>query len=145
MSNEQTTFDFHEGNDAKQFMSMEQQSVMEFHKKYGCEYKTKPTMPSIETLMLRTRLINEEACEFHAAASNKNMKEMVDALCDLLYVTYGAGVVMGVDLGPIFDEVQRSNMTKDGGGRDNSGKIKKGPDFQPPYINEELRKQGWNG
>ncbi len=129
----------------KHFLSIEQQSVFEFHKKFGCEYNTKPTMPDTDTLMLRTRVIHEEDSEFHAAASNKNMVEMVDALCDILYVVYGTAVTMGVDLGPIFDEVQRSNMTKDGGGKDSSGKIKKGPDFEPPDIIGQLRKQGWNG
>jgi len=35
---------------------------------------------------------------------------MIDALCDLLYVTAGAPVEMGVELGPFFDEVHASNM-----------------------------------
>ena len=69
---------------------------------------------------------------------------MVDALADILVVTYGAAVEMGVDLEPIFREVHRSNMSKDGG-KDAGGKILKGKGFSPPDILGELRRQGYTG
>jgi len=124
-------------------MDKVQKGVQEFHEKYGCLTKYHPTMPDAETRLLRASLIVEEAAEFMAAARNKDMIEMVDALADLLYVAYGTAVVMGVDMEPISDEVQRSNMTKDGGSQDSGGKIMKGPDFEVPDINRELEKQGW--
>ncbi len=68
---------------------------------------------------------------------------LVDGLCDLLYVVYGTAVTMGVDLEPVFAEVQRSNMTKDGGGKDAGGKIEKGPNFTPPDVIGQLNMQGW--
>lgn len=117
--------------------------VLDFHKKYGCIRNERPAVPSAELRLLRTRLIIEEAAEFANAASRSDFVEMVDALCDLLYVTYGAAVVMGVDLEPIFAEVQRSNMTKDGGGHDSAGKVEKGPNFEPPNIVGQLQQQGW--
>lgn len=125
-------------------MNNEQQMVQDFHEKYNCEWHKAPTMPDDQVLLLRSRLIVDEAAEFLAAASQGDFTEMVDALCDILYVTYGAAVVMGVDLEPIFAEVQASNMTKDGGGKDSSGKVEKGPQFRPPDILKKLKEQGWN-
>lgn len=122
-------------------MNIEQQMVFDFHKKYNCEHYDEPTVPSDRTLLLRTRLITEEAGEFAAAASNKDLVGMIDALCDILYVTYGAAVVLGVDLEPFFAEVQRSNMTKDGGGQDSGGKVVKGPNFEPPNLERILEQQ----
>ena len=120
-----------------------QAGVRKFHEKYNGLVNDLPTMVNDDRLLLRSRLIVEEAGEFLKAASQHNMVEMCDALADLLYVTYGTGVELGVDLEPIFTEVQRSNMTKDGGGHDTSGKIQKGPDFEEPDIIGELSKQGW--
>lgn len=122
-------------------MNQVQKGVQEFHEKYGCLVAYKPTMPEAKVLLLRARLIVEEAAEFMAAASNEDMEGMCDALADLLYVTYGTAVVMGVDMEPISAEVQRSNMTKDGGGQDSGGKIMKGPDFEEPDIAYQLAKQ----
>jgi predicted HAD superfamily Cof-like phosphohydrolase len=67
---------------------------------------------------------------------------MVDALADILVVTYGAAIEMGVDLEPVFVEVHRSNMSKDGG-KDPGGKILKGPSFSPPDILRELTRLGY--
>jgi predicted HAD superfamily Cof-like phosphohydrolase len=100
-------------------------------------------MPDAKTLLLRARLIEEEAAEFLKAASTEDMTGMVDALGDILYVTYGTAVVMGVDLGPVSAEIQRSNMTKDGGGHDSGGKVMKGPDYSPPDIEKCLKDQNW--
>ena len=124
-------------------MNKTQNGVQEFHEKYGCLVKYTPVIPSSDVLLLRSRLIVEEAAEFMTAASNGDIAEMSDALADLLYVTYGTAVVMGIDMEPISEEVQRSNMTKDGGGKDSGGKIMKGPDFKEPDIKSELSKQGF--
>lgn len=126
-------------------MNQHQKFVLEFHKKYGGEWAEKPGMLTPEARLRRVRLIMDEAAEFAAAASQGDMVEMCDALADLLYVTYGSAVEMGVDIEPIFAEVQRSNMTKDGGGKDSGGKIMKGPDFSPPDLVTVLQEQGWNG
>lgn len=125
-------------------MDKVQDGVQHFHEKYGCLTKYRPTMPNAKVLLLRARLIIEEAAEFMAAASNKDMVGMCDALADLLYVTYGTAVVMGVDMEAISEEVQSSNMTKDGGGEDSGGKIMKGPKFKPPNIEQILEEQGWS-
>jgi len=124
-------------------MNTEQQMVKYFHTKFGCDIADKPVLVNDALLLLRSRLILDETAEFVAAASKHDFVEMIDALCDLLYVIYGAAVVLGVDLEPVFAEVQRSNMTKTGGGKDTGGKVLKGKDFEEPNILGELIKQGW--
>lgn len=120
-------------------MNPMQQMVQDFHRKYDNPSLDNPELPDDATLVLRARLIVEEAGEFLKAASHKDMIEMVDALCDILYVTFGTADVMGVDLEPFFNEVQRSNMTKEG--KDDSGKIQKGPNYSPPDLRSILAHQ----
>lgn len=125
-------------------MSPEQAMVKEFHDKYGAPVALRPTMISVKDRMRRARLIFSEAAEFIEAADLDDLPGMVDALADILVVTYGTAVEMGIDLEPVFAEVHRSNMSKNGG-QDSGGKILKGPGFRPPDILGELRKQGYTG
>lgn len=60
--------------------------------------------------------------------------EVVDGLCDLLYVTFGTAVEAGVSLSSFFYEVHRSNMTKPGGPVREDGKVLKPPTWEPPRI-----------
>ncbi len=123
-------------------MSPEQCMVREFHRKYEAPIREHPEQIGVKDRLRRARLIMSEAAEFLEAADRDDFVEMVDALADILVVTYGAAVEMGVDLEPVFAEVHRSNMSKDGG-KDAGGKILKGPGFSPPDILGELRKQGY--
>jgi len=124
-------------------MSPEQRMVREFHEKYGAPLKSAPGLISPKDRLRRARLIFTEAAEFIEAADKEDLPEMVDALADLLVVVYGAALEMGVDLEPVFAEVHRSNMSKNGG-KDAGGKILKGPGFTPPDILGELRRQGYS-
>lgn len=124
-------------------MDKVQQGVYDFHKKYNCLALNKPTLPDAQLALLRGRLIVEESAEFLKAASQQNMEEMVDAIGDLLYVVYGTAVVMGVDMEPISEEIQKSNMSKEGS-HDSGGKVMKGSNFIPPDIKKCLETQGWN-
>ena len=124
-------------------MGPEQAMVREFHRKYDAPIQSAPRQIGAKDRLRRARLIISEASEFLEAADTDNFVEMVDALADILVVTYGAAIEMGVDLEPVFQEVQRSNMSKDGG-KDAGGKILKGPSFRPPDILGELRKQGYD-
>jgi predicted HAD superfamily Cof-like phosphohydrolase len=123
-------------------MSPEQRMVTEFHDKYDLPHAPVPTMPGIKDRMRRARLIISEGAEFLEAADQGDFVEMVDALADILVVTYGTAVEMGVDLEPVFAEVHRSNMSKNGG-QDAGGKVLKGPGFSPPNIGRELENQGY--
>lgn len=123
-------------------MSPEQAMVQEFHVKYGAPVSRSPAQIPPKDRLRRARLIVGEAAEFLEAADQDDFVEMVDALADLLVVTYGAAVEMGVDLEPVFAEVHRSNMSKDGG-KDAGGKILKGPGFSPPDLLSVLTQQGF--
>ena len=123
-------------------MGPEQALVREFHALYELPIADRPRRIAVKDRLRRARLIVSEVGEFLDAADQDDMVEMVDALADILVVTYGAAVEMGVDLEPIFREVHRSNMSKNGG-RDAGGKVLKGPGFSPPDIAGELRRQGF--
>jgi phosphoribosyl-ATP pyrophosphohydrolase len=115
-------------------MSPEQQMVGEFHARVLG--RPDPQTLTLEGFPgeLRCALIEEEAREFRTAVQANDPVEMVDALCDLLYVVYGAACQLGVDLEPFFREVHRTNMEKRNGSRRADGKWMKPPDWQPPRI-----------
>ena len=114
-----------------------------FMKTFGQEVKKKPGLSSEKINKLRVSLINEELEEFKEAIKNNDLKETVDALTDILYVTYGAGHAFGVNLDKCFDEVQQSNMSKLGeDGKpiyNNEGKVMKGPKYFKPDLNKFLK------
>lgn len=111
-------------------------------------------------LKLRARLILEEAVETIEAMGYSVMlyapidglgpgkiqiiengrgpdwPEVVDGLCDLMYVTLGVAVEAGFELAPFFSEVHRANMEKIGGPVCGDGKLLKPPGWQPPRIRE---------
>lgn len=113
--------------------------VREFHQKFGVECKDRPEIPSLEVRILRFRLIAEEFTEFKNAELRHDMVGIADALADLSYVILGTALAYGIPLAEVFDEVHRSNMTKDGDPR-TDGKITKGPSYQPPRIAEILER-----
>ena len=115
-------------------------SVKKFMEVFGQEVKTKAEFPSEKIIKLRLNLIQEELDEFDQALKNKDLKEVADALTDILYVTYGAGHAFGIDLDKCFDEVQNSNMSKlDENGKpiyNESGKVMKGPNYFKPDLSK---------
>ena len=115
-------------------MSPEQKMVKKFHKACDIPIKAFPGFPNEKIITLRTELIFEEATEFFDACINEDFVEAVDALVDLLYVTYGAALAFGVDIEPIFKEVHRANMTKTSGLKRVDGKQLKPKDFKPPNL-----------
>ena len=114
-----------------------------FMKTFGQEVKNKPGLSSDKINNLRISLINEELEELKQAMKNNDLKEAVDALTDILYVTYGAGHAFGVNLDKCFDEVQKSNMSKLGeDGKpiyNEAGKVMKGPNYFKPDLSKFLK------
>jgi len=114
--------------------------VKTFMKTFGQIIKTKPQFPEEKTMQLRYDLIKEELDELEIAMKTKNMKEIADALTDILYVTYGAGCAYGIDLDKCFKEVQRANMSKLGeDGKpiyNEKGKVMKGPNYSEPNLKQ---------
>ncbi len=116
------------------------EKVRKFMETFGQEIKEKAEFPNQKTTSLRYDLINEELEELKEAIKKKDIKEVADALTDILYVTYGAGHAFGIDLDKCFEEVQNSNMSKLGiDGKpiyNNNGKVMKGPNYFEPNLNK---------
>jgi len=114
-----------------------------FMNTFGQEVKNKPGLSSEKINKLRVSLISEELEEFKEAIKNNDLKEVADALTDILYVTYGAGHAFGIDLDKCFNEVQSSNMSKLGhDGKpiyNKEGKVMKGPNYFKPDLNKFLK------
>ena len=115
-------------------------SVKKFMTTFGQEVKEKAEFPSDNVTALRYELIKEELQELKDAMDKKDIKEVADALTDILYVTYGAGHAFGIDLDKCFTEVQNSNMSKLGkDGKpiyNDKGKVMKGPDYFKPNLSK---------
>ena len=60
-------------------------------KTFGQEVNEKAQFPNDKIISLRYDLIREELAELKEAIDKKDIKEVADALTDILYVTYGAG------------------------------------------------------
>ena len=114
--------------------------VKTFMETFGQLVRTKPQFPDEKTMQLRHDLIKEELDELEQAMKTKNLKEIADALTDILYVTYGAGYAYGLDLDKCFKEVQKANMSKLGeDGKpiyNEKGKVMKGPNYLEPNLKQ---------
>ena len=114
--------------------------VKKFMETFGQEIKEKASFPNDKITSLRYDLIKEELDELKEAIDKKDIKEVADALTDILYVTYGAGHAFGIDLDKCFEEVQNSNMSKLGkDGKpiyNDNGKVMKGPNYFKPNLSK---------
>jgi predicted HAD superfamily Cof-like phosphohydrolase len=116
------------------------EKVRKFMETFGQEIKEKAQFPNEKITSLRHDLIKEELDELKEAMDNNDIKEVADALTDILYVTYGAGHAFGINLDKCFEEVQNSNMSKLGSdGKpiyNDKGKVMKGPNYFKPDLNK---------
>lgn len=88
--------------------------VAEFHRTFKHPILLKPTIPDEKRSQLRVDLIAEELKELEEAIKEKDLVGVADALCDIQYVLSGAVLEFGLGecFKQLFDEVQRSNMSK---------------------------------
>jgi predicted HAD superfamily Cof-like phosphohydrolase len=88
--------------------------VSEFHKTFNAPILETPQIPSTERCNLRVSLMQEELNEIKEAIENNDLVEVVDGLCDLMYVLSGSILEFGLrdKFVELFNEVQRSNMSK---------------------------------
>ena len=116
------------------------QHVKKFMETFGQEVKESAEFPDEKTIQLRFDLIREELSELQDALKKKDLKEVADALTDILYVTYGAGHAFGINLDECFQEVQNSNMSKLGvDGKpifNEKGKVMKRPNYFKPNLSK---------
>tara|TARA_B100000424_G_scaffold159357_1_gene121954 strand:- start:1974 stop:2348 length:375 start_codon:yes stop_codon:yes gene_type:complete len=114
-----------------------------FMKTFGQEVKTTSGLANNKINRLRVSLIEEELDELKEAIKQNDVKEVADALTDILYVTYGAGHAFGINLDKCFEEVQNSNMSKLGSdGKpiyNESGKVMKGPNYYEPDLKKFIK------
>lgn len=93
---------------------------------------------------LRFNLMDEENKEYFEAAQNNDLVEVADALGDMLYILCGTILEHGMQhkIEEVFDEIQRSNMSKlNTDGKPiyrEDGKVLKGPHYFKPKIKEIL-------
>lgn len=89
-------------------------SVALFHETFKHPVLPAPAIPEQTRCDLRIALLAEELRELQEGVDNKDIVEIADALCDLQYVLSGAILEFGLGekFKSLFDEVQRSNMSK---------------------------------
>lgn len=88
--------------------------VAEFHRTFHHPIEPQPVIPAEERCKLRVNLLQEELKELEEAIADGDLVEIADALCDIQYVLSGAVLEFGLGekFRTLFDEVQRSNMSK---------------------------------
>ena len=89
---------------------------------------------------MQLALIAEEFKEFNAAVAGEPYENELKELADLVYVCFQYAENMEWDLEEALDRVHKSNMSKlglDGKPiRRADGKVLKGPNYQPPILND---------
>ena len=120
-------------------------AVAKFHNAFGVDMANQPTANlSKEINQLRYKLMAEENNEYLAAANNKDLVEVADALGDMLYILCGTILSHGMQdiIIDVFDEIQQSNMSKLGAdGKPiyrEDGKVMKGPNYRKPNLGQFL-------
>jgi len=118
-----------------------------FHDAFGLGIKHTPTAELSEAKnLLRFNLMKEENEEYLEAANNNDLVEVADALGDMLYILCGTIIEHGMQdkIEEVFNEIQRSNMSKLGAdGKPiyrEDGKVLKGPNYFKPDIKSILEK-----
>jgi predicted HAD superfamily Cof-like phosphohydrolase len=127
-------------------MQKQIQAVQKFHETFGLGVSHE-MKASLGTKMnnLRFELMREENEEYLEAVNDDNLVEIADALGDMLYILCGTIVEHGLQhkIEEVFDEIQRSNMSKIGeNGKPiyrEDGKVLKGPSYFKPNFEEILK------
>ncbi|AWA31501.1 hypothetical protein HYN48_11815 [Flavobacterium magnum] len=124
------------------------QCVKEFHTAFEIGYSETPRADLGEAKnLLRFNLMKEENEEYLEAARNNDLTEVADALGDMLYILCGTIIEHGLQdkIEQVFDEIQRSNMSKLGAdGKPvyrEDGKVMKGPNYFKPDFSHIIGPQ----
>ena len=122
-------------------------AVTQFHSAFGLGVSEQPIASlGAAKNKLRFELMKEENEEYLEAAQNGDLVEVADALGDMLYILCGTIIEHGMQhkIEEVFDEIQRSNMSKLGAdGKPiyrEDGKVLKGANYFKPNIKEILDK-----
>jgi predicted HAD superfamily Cof-like phosphohydrolase len=122
-------------------------AVQKFHQAFGLGINQEPIANlGKDKHLLRFNLMKEENEEYLEAANNNDLIEVADALGDMLYILCGTIIEHGMQhkIEEVFNEIQRSNMSKLGADGKPiyraDGKVLKGPNYFKPNIQEILEK-----
>ncbi len=122
-------------------MKKQIESVKKFHNTYKLGYSETPIANLGNSKnKLRFSLMSEENEEYLEAANNDDIIEVADALGDMLYILCGTIIEHGMQdiIEDVFDEIQRSNMSKLGEDGEpiyrDDGKVLKGPNYFKPNF-----------
>lgn len=92
----------------------------------------------VATIYSATRYVRRRLVEATVARDAMNLTALAKELADLIYVTYGTAVALGIDLDAALTAVHASNMSKLGpDGKpitDVGGKVLKGPNYKAPDL-----------
>lgn len=124
-------------------MGTPQELVEEFHNKFGIHDGCQEDIHNQALVEFRIDLIEEELSELVSALDWYDIVETADALADLVYVIYGTAITLGINLDAVFEEVHRSNMTKECSGDysnpNQPHKVVKGSNYSPPDFTNILK------
>ena len=123
------------------------EAVKAFHTAFKLGYLESPKADlGKDKNLLRYKLMREENEEYLEAANNDDLVEVADALGDMLYILCGTIIEHGMQykIEEVFEEIQRSNMSKLGENGEpiyrDDGKVLKGPNYFKPNIEGILTK-----
>lgn len=135
------------GRQKKYIMKNKIEAVKAFHTAFKIGHRETPKADlGNEKNTLRFNLMKEENEEYLEAADNNDLVEVADALGDMLYILCGTIIEHGMQykIEEVFNEIQRSNMSKLGDNGEpiyrEDGKVLKGPNYFKPNISEILDK-----
>ena len=124
-------------------MKKQLNAVKDFHDTFGLNYNDSPTVDLGKKIIdLRFNLMKEENEEYIEAARNNDIIEVADALGDMLYILCGTIIEHGMSdiIEDVFDEIQKSNMSKLGSDGEpiyrEDGKVMKGPNYFKPNFSK---------
>ena len=126
-------------------MKKQLDAVIKFHTAFKIGYSESPVANLGEVKkLLRYNLMKEENEEYLEAVQNNDLVEIADALGDMMYILCGTIIEHGLQnkIEAVFDEIQRSNMSKLGeDGKPiyrEDGKVMKGPNYFKPDFSKLL-------
>jgi predicted HAD superfamily Cof-like phosphohydrolase len=120
-------------------MNGQQGDVKAFHEACGIPAPSAPAALPADRVALRVRLLREEVQEFADAAESGDLIGSIHELVDVLVVTHGALVELGVDADPFWAEIHAANMRKVGGPMRADGKRLKPPGWRPADVSRVFR------
>ena len=127
-------------------MQKQLNAVKEFHTAFTIGHSETPRADlGTSKNLLRYNLMKEENEEYLEAVQNNDIIEIADALGDMMYILCGTIIEHGLQhkIEEVFDEIQRSNMSKLGeDGKPiyrEDGKVMKGPNYFKPNFSDILK------